>query len=76
MFCEQSDRILDALRTPFLNFAFEKKKFIGNTGTWWCFKLFNEISTFSEQGEHSRCLPKSRILVVLDALCTPFEFCV
>ena len=33
-----------------------------------------EFLVFSEQGDCSRCLPKFRILVVLDALRTSFEF--
>ena len=34
---------------------------------------FVEILIFSEQSDHSRCLPKFRILVVLDALHTSFD---
>ena len=35
---------------------------------------FVEILIFSEQSNRSHCLPKSRILVVLDALRTSFDF--
>ena len=35
---------------------------------------FVEILIFSEQSDRSRCLPKSRILVVLDTLRTSFDF--
>ena len=34
------------------------------------------VGIFSERSDRSRCLPKSRILVVLDALCTSVRFCV